>query len=103
VTPLVQFIEPGSFGLVHSLRLLLMVVVGGAGFFFGPVLGAAVVILLPEILRFTEGYYLILYAGSVIVLMVFCPTGLIGVYGRLRQRFFPQRVVRGDMATGPQL
>ncbi len=103
VTPLVQFIEPGSFGLAHSLRILLMVVVGGAGFFFGPLLGAAVVILLPEVLRFTEGYYLILYAASVIVLMVFCPTGLIGVYGRIRDRLFPQRSVRRDLASGPQL
>lgn len=103
VTPLVQFIEPGSFGLVHSLRILLMVVVGGAGFFFGPLLGAAVVILLPEVLRFTEGYYLIIYAASVIALMVYCPTGLIGVYGRIRDRLFPPPAVRGDMAPGPQL
>ena len=41
-----------------------MVVVGGSGFFFGPLLGAAVVILLPEVLRFTEGYYLIIYAAA---------------------------------------
>ena len=38
--PLVQFIDPPAFSLVHSLRLLLMVVVGGAGFYFGPILGA---------------------------------------------------------------
>src|SRR3546814_3088618 len=44
--PLVQFIEPGSFAIIHSLKLLLMVVVGGSGFFFGPMLGAAVVIQL---------------------------------------------------------
>ena len=42
-SPLVQFIEPHSFGLIHSLKILLMVVVGGAGYFFGPILGAAVV------------------------------------------------------------
>jgi branched-chain amino acid transport system permease protein len=103
VSPLVQFIEPGSFALVHSLRILLMVVVGGAGLFFGPMLGAAVVILLPEFLRFTEGYYLIIYASAVIVLMVFCPTGLIGLYNRLRDRLFPKQEVRGDMAKGAQL
>lgn len=103
VSPLVQFIEPGSFALVQSLRILLMVVVGGAGFFFGPMLGAAVVILLPEVLRFTQGYYLIIYAVAVIVLMVFCPTGLIGLYGRLRDKLFPKTHARGDLATGPQL
>ncbi|MFZ2101997.1 MAG: branched-chain amino acid ABC transporter permease [Oricola sp.] len=101
--PLVQFIEPGSFATVHSLRLLLMVVVGGAGFFFGPMLGAGVVILLPEFLRFTEGYYLIIYATTVIVLMVFCPSGLIGLSGKVRDKLLPKKRVRGDMKQGAQL
>jgi branched-chain amino acid transport system permease protein len=103
VSPLVQFIEPGSFAVHHSLRILLMVVVGGSGFFYGPMLGAAVVILMPELLRFTEGYYLIIYAALVIVLMVFCPSGLIGVYGRLRDKLFPKTELRGDMNQGAQL
>lgn len=96
---LVQFIEPGSFGLSHSLKLLLMVVVGGSGFFFGPMLGAAVVILLPEVLRFTEGYYLILYALLVIVLMVFSPGGLMGLAVKIADRLKPARL-RAD-AAGP--
>jgi branched-chain amino acid transport system permease protein len=103
ITPLVQFIEPGSFALIHSIRILLMVVVGGAGYFFGPVFGAALVILLPEFLRFTEGYYLIIYATAVIVLMVFCPAGMIGVGARLRNRFFPRTQARGDLKQGAQL
>lgn len=102
VTPLVQFIEPGSFGLVHSLRILLMVIVGGAGFFFGPFVGSAVVILLPEFLRFTQGYYLIIYSALVIVMLVFAPAGLIGIGTRLRNRFF-SRQVRGDMVEGGKL
>jgi len=103
VTPLVQYIDPGSFALVHSLRILLMVVVGGAGFFFGPVLGAAIVILLPEFLRFTEGYYLMIYATLVIVLMAVCPSGLIGLGGKLRDRLQRKPVVRADMNAGAQL
>ncbi|MGV8939274.1 MAG: branched-chain amino acid ABC transporter permease [Allorhizobium sp.] len=102
-TPLVQFIEPGSFALIHSLKILLMVVVGGSGFFFGPILGAAVVILLPELLRFTEGYYLIIYSGLVIVLMVYSPTGLIGLGYKLVDRFKPKQEARRDLKEGVQL
>ena len=102
VTPLVQFIEPGSFALVHSVRILLMVVVGGAGFFFGPLLGSAIVILLPEALRFTQGYYLMIYAVMVILLMVFCPSGLLGLWGRLRERIRRKPVTRADMKAGAQ-
>lgn len=102
-TPLVQFIEPGSFTLVHSLKVLLMVVVGGSGFFFGPMLGAAVVILLPEVLRFTEGYYLIIYATLVILLMVYSPSGLIGLGQKVWNKFRPQHEARRDMQKGFQL
>ncbi len=73
--PLVQYIDPSPFALGLSLNLLLMVVVGGSGYFFGPFLGAMVAVLLPEWLRFTE--------LLVMVLMVFCPAGLIGLAERL--------------------
>ncbi|MFO1361466.1 MAG: branched-chain amino acid ABC transporter permease [Burkholderiales bacterium] len=82
--PLVQFIEPTAFALNLSFSLLLMVIVGGAGRFFGPFLGAAVAVLLPEALRFSEGLYLILYAAFVMALMAFCPSGLLGLGERWR-------------------
>lgn len=82
--PLVQFIEPNAFALNLSLSLLLMVMVGGSGYFFGPFVGAAVAVLLPEWLRFTEGLYLVIYAVFVMVLISFCPTGLLGLFARRR-------------------
>ena len=76
--PLVQFIEPGSFGLGMSFNVLLMVIVGGSGYFFGPFVGALVAVLLPEWTRIAEGYYLIVYAALVMVMMAFCPSGIMG-------------------------
>ncbi|MGZ5881224.1 MAG: branched-chain amino acid ABC transporter permease, partial [Xanthobacteraceae bacterium] len=81
--PLVQFVDPTPFALGLSLNLLLMVVVGGSGYFFGPFLGAMVAVLLPEWLRFTEGFYLMGYALLVMALMVLCPAGLLGLLDRL--------------------
>jgi len=84
--PLVQFIEPTAFNLNLSLNLLLMVMVGGSGYFLGPFLGAAVSVLLPEWMRFgSEGLYLIFYAIAVMVLMAFCPSGLLGLAERARK------------------
>ncbi len=80
--PLVEFIDPQSFKLDTSLMLLLMVIVGGSGKFFGPILGSLLIVLLPEWLRFTEGLYQIIFASLVIVLLAFCPTGLLGLYER---------------------
>jgi branched-chain amino acid transport system permease protein len=81
--PLVGFIDPAPFALGPSLLFLLMVVVGGAGSFAGPFVGAAVAVLLPEWLRFAQGYYLIVYALLVIVMMAFCPSGIVGLVRRL--------------------
>ncbi len=83
--PLVQFIEPTAFALGLSFNLLLMVIVGGSGYFFGPFIGAAVSVLLPEWLRFSEGLYLILYAVFVMILMAYFPSGLLGLAERLRR------------------
>jgi branched-chain amino acid transport system permease protein len=103
MTPLVQFIEPGSFALLHSLRILLMVIVGGAGFFFGPVVGAGVVIMLPEVLRFTEGYYLMIYATTVVVLIIFCPKGLVGLGEIITAKILKKKEVRKDFEQGAKL
>jgi branched-chain amino acid transport system permease protein len=81
--PLVEFVDPTPFTLALSLDILLMVIVGGAGFFFGPFLGALVAVLLPEWLRFTEGFYLILYSLLVMVLLIYSPSGLLGILDRL--------------------
>jgi branched-chain amino acid transport system permease protein len=81
--PLVEFIDPAPFALGPSLLFLLMVVVGGAGSMVGPFIGAGVAVLLPEWLRFAESYYLIIYAVLVMVMMAFCPTGIVGLLARL--------------------
>jgi branched-chain amino acid transport system permease protein len=80
--PLVEFVDPTPFTLALSLDILMMVIVGGAGFFFGPFLGALISVLMPEWLRFTEGYYLILYSLLVMVLLIYSPTGLLGILDR---------------------
>jgi branched-chain amino acid transport system permease protein len=80
--PLTQYIDPVPFNLSLSLDLLMMVIVGGSGFFFGPFLGAAIAVLLPEWLRFTQGYYLMLYAIAVMVLLIYSPSGILGILDR---------------------
>jgi branched-chain amino acid transport system permease protein len=80
--PLTQYVDPVPFNLQLSLDLLMMVIVGGAGFMLGPFLGAMIAVLLPEWLRFAEGYYLMLYAAAVIVLLIYSPSGILGILDR---------------------
>jgi branched-chain amino acid transport system permease protein len=80
--PLVEFIDPAPFAIAASFMYLLMVVVGGQGYFLGPFIGALVAVALPEYLRFTGGYYLLVFAAFVLVLLIVCPQGLLGLAER---------------------
>ncbi|KQU73637.1 MULTISPECIES: branched-chain amino acid ABC transporter permease [unclassified Rhizobacter] len=83
---LVQFIEPAPFTVGASIMMYLMVVVGGSGRFFGPAIGSAVGVLLPEWLRFTQGWYLFVFGSAVVLLMLWLPDGLLSLPERLRAR-----------------
>ena len=83
---LVQFIEPAPFTVGASIMMYLMVVVGGPGYFFGPVLGAAVGVILPEWLRFAQAWYLFIFGAAVVLLMIWLPDGLLSIPDRLKAR-----------------
>ena len=83
---LVQFIDPASFSVGESIMMYLMVVVGGAGYFFGPLLGAAVGVLLPEWLRGLQDWYLLTFGIAVVLLMLWLPDGLLSIPEKLRAK-----------------
>jgi branched-chain amino acid transport system permease protein len=66
--------------------MYLMVVVGGPGYFFGPMIGAAVGVILPEWLRFAQAWYLFVFGSAVVVLMIWLPDGLLSIPDRLRAK-----------------
>jgi branched-chain amino acid transport system permease protein len=80
------FVSPESFDLAASVSVLAMVVVGGLGTLGGPVLGAAVLTLLPELMRFTAEYRMLLYGLMLVAVMRYLPRGILGsrVGGRAR-------------------
>jgi branched-chain amino acid transport system permease protein len=83
---LVQFIDPAPFNVQISIMMYLMVVIGGPGYLLGPLLGAAIGVLAPEWLRFAEGWYLFIFGGVVIALMVWLPGGLLSLPDLLRDK-----------------
>jgi branched-chain amino acid transport system permease protein len=80
-----EYIEPNSFALPRSLMFLLMVMVGGRGTLLGPFIGTAFVVLMPEYLRSTEKYYLMIFAVGVILMMLFFPNGVAGIFPAIRK------------------
>lgn len=71
------FIAPASFGFNFSVELLTMVVVGGLGSIYGSFLGAALLTMLPELLREAKDYDIIVYGVILMLMVMFMPGGLV--------------------------
>jgi ABC-type branched-subunit amino acid transport system permease subunit len=70
--------RPADFDFFRSVDVLLMVVLGGMGSMTGSVIGAIIITLLPEALRFLAQWRLVIYSLILILFMLFRPGGLMG-------------------------
>ena len=76
--PFVSFIEASQFTLDTGFDVLAMVVIGGQGTLIGPIVGATIVTVLTEALRFLSYWRYVIYALIIILMMWVRPQGLIG-------------------------
>ena len=74
-----NFISPESFPFFQSILFLLVVMIGGADRVVGPVVGAIVVVLLPEVLSFLAQYRLLFVGVLMLLVLRLAPTGLVGL------------------------
>src|SRR4029077_17925760 len=80
--PLMMFVAPDSFPFSQSILFLLAVIVGGAGWVVGPVVGAVVTVVLPELLAWLAEYRLLLFGVLLLVVLWLAPSGVIGTLAR---------------------
>ena len=92
------FISPESFPFFQSIIFLLIVLVGGKGHPLAPLLGAVVVVGLPESIAFLAQYRLMFFGLSLMLVLWLAPHGLMGGWSRLRRRSSP---VLDDAETTP--
>ncbi|HDZ20145.1 hypothetical protein LCGC14_0016990 [marine sediment metagenome] len=83
----ISFIDPTSFTVMESIFILSIVIIGGAGSLWGPVVGAVVLVVLPELLRFVglpssvaANVRQIIYGGLLVAFMMWRPRGFLGEY-----------------------
>lgn len=83
----ITFIAPSSFTVMESIAILLMVIFGGMGSITGSIVGAIVLVVFPELLRFlgmpssiAAPMRQMIYGLLIVVLMIKRPQGIMGVY-----------------------
>jgi branched-chain amino acid transport system permease protein len=88
------FIAPATFGVMPSIFLVVYLLAGGKGSFAGPIVGAAILYLLPFVMREFQGYAPFFQAGVLIAVIFVIPEGMISLP---RQTVSWMRRLRGQM------
>ena len=82
-----RFISASDFAFPLSVSLLSMVVVGGIGTLWGPILGAFIIGVLPEVFRPLTDYRILFYTMLLLLMIRFQPGGLLGENSAARRLF----------------
>jgi branched-chain amino acid transport system permease protein len=78
------FVSVDAFGPDLGIGIFLMVILGGAGSLWGPVLGAGFYVWAPKLLSGFREYQGVVYGALLLLMIMVCPEGLIGLAGRVR-------------------
>jgi branched-chain amino acid transport system permease protein len=83
-------ISPEALAFEVLVTCLAMTVIGGRTRVAGAVLGAVLLVHLPEWFRDLQAYYLVAYGAGLLLAILFAPDGLIGALERLRRHLWPE-------------
>lgn len=95
-----QFISPHSLSLANSAEMLLMVIAGGAGTLSGPIVGAALVVMLKNVASAYIDRWVMLLGFVFIFIVMFVPGGIVAGVGRLSKSLAPIRQLLGMKPVG---
>ncbi len=87
-----KFINPATFDLSFSIKLLIMIVVGGMHSIWGAIFGPALITLLSnEWLQYFSDYEIVVYGAILLLITIFFPGGLVSVPALLRRNLGRKR------------
>ena len=83
-----NFVNPSTFDLFFSIKLLIMIALGGMHEIWGAIVGAILITFLSfEWLHFFEEYEIVVYGIILLLVTMFLPHGLVGVPGVVKNWF----------------
>ena len=95
------FVTPSTFAFSQSILFVLVVMIGGAGFVAGPLVGAAIVVLLPEFLAALAEYRLLFFGALLLLVLWLAPEGIVGTVLRMLSKHRARRPAGASEAAIP--
>jgi len=93
------FVTPSTFTFSQSILFVLVVIIGGAGSLAGPLVGATIVVLLPEFLSALAEYRLLFFGALLLAVLWLAPDGVVGVVQHFAARRRKPRLAPTTDAT----
>lgn len=97
---LIGYISPTDFTMDTTVRYLMMLMIGGIGSLGGNVLGAIIINMLPEALRFLDTYYWLVFSIVVLISSILIPNGLVSVLKKWMRCILIRKGKGTDGTTG---
>jgi len=79
-----RLLHPTTFAWMTSEMVVIMALVGGMGTLIGPIIGAGIVTLILELMRFAPELRFIIWSAALIVILIIEPRGLMGIFKRIQ-------------------
>jgi branched-chain amino acid transport system permease protein len=94
------YIGPGMSSVTMTFRMLLFLMLGGAGSLAGPLVGTLLISIAMQALQAFEQYQLVVLGPLLVVIMIFFPNGLAGIWGTLEDRWRLRQLRRETALVG---
>ncbi|MHB8136765.1 MAG: branched-chain amino acid ABC transporter permease [Smithellaceae bacterium] len=85
-------ISPSVASIAMTFNFLMYVLLGGVATLAGPIIGAFIIPILLEYLQFLQDYQMILFGFLLIVVIIYFPTGFMGLYKKVNDRIKKPKV-----------
>lgn len=91
-------LAPDTFGFLASIFLVMYMLVGGRDSFAGPIIGAAILVMVPQLFRFLKEFAPFIVGAIMIIVVFLMPQGIAGLLGQIKAKKEQrrQREVTGD-------
>ena len=94
------YLSPVSFSGLLSNSFVIIIILGGIGTVSGAFVGAIIVVMLPELLRFIGEYYMLVYVSIVMLNLMFLPRGIVPTLLGTRGGVSSADAIRMFLSTG---
>jgi branched-chain amino acid transport system permease protein len=92
-------IGPGMSSMAMTFNMLLFLMLGGVGSLAGPIVGTLLITALMQTLQSFEHYQHVILGPLLIIIMIFFPNGLVGIWGAFEHRWRTRRLKLEPAAT----